>query len=171
MITTVNPCVVVKDGVCDFGPRYIFAVSRHNTLKHGGFGHRLFFTEKFVCSCMVSFVMTTSSLLLCALLHTMLCCSLPYALAHFRSSSVLSSTIFPCRTSDVVRTSDDPNPKPAQYLRTSVIFRTSDILTAHSARFPVSLVSDVRPLSDVRHIGTSDVRTTSDVRNLAAYKV
>ena len=132
-------------------PRYIFAVSKRNTLKHGGFGHRLFFTEKFVCSCMVSFVMTTSSLLLCALLHTMLCCSLPYALAHFRSSSVLSSTIFPCRTSDGVRTSDVPNPKPAQYLRTSVIFRTSD-------------TSDVRKPTDVRHLNCAFCQVPSFAR-------
>jgi hypothetical protein len=29
MLTLVNPCVVVKDGVVTLDPRYIFAVSKH----------------------------------------------------------------------------------------------------------------------------------------------
>src|SRR3954466_6793281 len=120
-------------------PRYIFAVSKHNTLKHGGFGHRLFVNEKFVCSCMVSFVIVVSSLFLRVLLHAMMCCSPPYDLDHSRASPVLPSTTFTCRTSDGVRTSDAHDPKPAQYLRTSVLFRTSD-------------ASDVRNPTDVRHI-------------------
>src|SRR4051812_13895873 len=61
MLTTVRPCVAVNNGVVTLEPRYIFAVSKHNILKHGGLGHRLSFSLEGLFSyfCTYAFMFTT----------------------------------------------------------------------------------------------------------------
>ena len=74
MITTVNPRVVVNDGVCDFGPKVHLRGVKAQYTQTWWLRPPPFLSEKFVCTFMVGYIILAPSLFLMVLFYAVMFC-------------------------------------------------------------------------------------------------